>query len=244
MKKLHWSLLKRLYRLQPRFGVYSRLKRRWLLDNRNWVDQQIIIRRPYETGQLTRCRELIRQHDLGFFFDVGANFGLYSVLLADEPNLRTVIAFEPLPRNADQFYANLFLNSLDDRIALRRFALSDREAEVELFVDPVSTGVSTIVAGHAMTRPGVYERKVRVDMRVFDEEFPLVGVRALIKIDVEGAETQVLSGMRRFLSNNVVFLQVETTSESRTRVDSLMEDAGYRSFGCLGADCYYTNEPA
>ena len=84
MRKLHWSVLKRLYRLRRRFGVYSRLDRRWLLDNRNWVDQQLIIRRPYESVQIARCRQFIRDSQLEYFFDIGANFGLYSVLLSGE----------------------------------------------------------------------------------------------------------------------------------------------------------------
>jgi FkbM family methyltransferase len=241
MKKLHWSLLKRAYRLRSRFDVYSRLDRNWLLDNRNWIDQQLIIRRPYEVEQLARCRQLIRQHRLQYFFDIGANFGLYSVLLADEPDLLCLHAFEPLPRNAHQFGANLYLNGLDSRVTLHPCALSDRNGQVELFVDPNSTGVSTLLPTGMRSRQDAYKTSIQIESRVFDEMFTLTGIRALVKIDVEGAELMALAGMSGLLSNNQTVVQVETTEETLGRVDGLMSHAGYRSLGRLGADAYFTN---
>ena len=241
MKKLHWSLLKRLYRLRSRFGIYSRLNRKWMLDNRNWIDQQLIIRRPYEVEQIARCRQFIRDHQLQYFFDIGANFGLYSMLLSDEQNLSHLHAFEPLPRNAHQFGANLYLNGLDSRVNLHPCALSDRSGQIDFFVDPNSTGVSTLLPAEMRSRQEAYKTSIQVESRVFDEAFPLSGIRALVKMDVEGAELMALAGMRRFLSNNQVVLQVETTPQTLAQVDALMAQAGYRSLGRLGADAYYGN---
>lgn len=145
MRKLHWSLLKRVYKLRGRFDVYERLNRRWLLDNHNWVDQQLIIRRPYEVEQIAHCKKFIQKHQLQVFLDIGANFGLYSVLLADESEMLEVHAFEPLPRNTHQLGANLYLNSLDQRVQIHAYALSDQGGQVDLYVDPHSTGVSTLL---------------------------------------------------------------------------------------------------
>lgn len=241
MKKLHWSLLKRLYRLRSRFGIYSRLNRSWLLDNRNWIDQQLIIRRPYEVEQLARCRQLIRDHQLNYFFDIGANFGLYSMLLSDEQNLSHIHAFEPLPRNAHQFGANLYLNGLDNRVSLHNCALNDQSGQIELFIDPSSTGVSTLLPAEMRSRQEAYKTSIQVEARVFDEIFSFSGTRALVKMDVEGAELMVLAGMSRFLSSNLSVLQVETTPQTLEQVDAFMGQAGYRSLGRLGADTYYGN---
>lgn len=241
MRKLHWSLLKRLYRLGGRFGVHARLGRRWLLDNRNWIDQQLLIRRPYEVAQIARCRQLIRDNRITHFFDIGANFGLYSVLLSEETGLTAMHAFEPLPRNAHQFAANLYLNGLDDRVRLHELALSDQAGEVELFVDPHSTGVSTLMSARSRSRQGVYRTSIRVQTRPFDDLFNLSGIRALVKMDVEGAELMALTGMKRFLASNGVALQVETMPQTTDQVESFMADAGYRALGRLGADAYYAN---
>lgn len=241
MRKLHWSLLKRLYRLGGRFGVHARLERQWLLDNRNWIDQQLLIRRPYEVEQIARCRQLIRDHGLTYFFDIGANFGLYSVLLSDEEALTEMHAFEPLPRNAHQFGANLYLNGLDNRVKLHPLALSDQAGEVDLFVDPYSTGVSTLMPVESRSRQTAYRTSMRVQTRAFDDLFDLKGIRALVKMDVEGAEHLALAGMRHFLANNGVALQVETLPQTQGQVEAFMAAAGYRALGRLGADAYYAN---
>lgn len=241
MRKLHWSILKRVYRLRERFGVFTRLNRRWLLDNRNWIDQQLLIRRPYEVEQIARCRELVERHQLQYFFDIGANFGLYSVLLSDESKLGEIHAFEPLPRNGHQLSANLYLNGLDQRVSLHPYALSDKSGQIELFVDPHSTGVSTLLPPESRARQDAYQTKVMVDVRAFDELISMSGVRALVKMDVEGAEISVLAGMVRFLAENQVVLQVETTPQSSQRVDDFMLSEGYHSLDCLGPDAYYSN---
>jgi len=123
VRKLHWSILKRLYRLRPRFAVYQRLERRWLLDNRNWIDQQLIIRRPYEVAQIARCRALIREHRLQSFFDIGANFGLYSVLLARE----TGVAFLACGHHATERYG---APAVGEHLAAR-FGLAHRFIEID-----------------------------------------------------------------------------------------------------------------
>lgn len=241
MRKLHWSLLKRLYRLGGRFGVHARLERQWLLDNRNWIDQQLLIRRPYEVEQIARCRQLIQEYRITHFFDIGANFGLYSMLLSDEPELREMHAFEPLPRNAHQFAANLYLNGLDNRVQLHELALSDHAGEVELFVDPHSTGVSTLMTAESRSRQEAYRASIQVQTRAFDELFSLSGIRALVKMDVEGAELLVLAGMKGFLANNQAAIQVETMPHTQEQVEAFMVAAGYRGLGRLGADAYFAN---
>ena len=241
MRKLHWSLLKRLYLLGGRFGVHGRLNREWLLDNRNWIDQQLLIRRPYEVEQITRCRQLVREHHITHFFDIGANFGLYSMLLSSEESLQVMHAFEPLPRNANQFAANLYLNGLDNRVKLHQLALSDRAGEVELFVDPHSTGVSTLMSAQSRSRQEAYRTSIKVQTCTFDELFALKGVRALVKMDVEGAELMALAGMKTFLSDNQVVLQIETMPQTQDQVEAFMSAASFRALGRIGADAYYEN---
>lgn len=241
MRKLHWSLLKRIYRLHSRFAVYDRLQRNWLLDNRNWIDHQLIIRRPYEVDQIAKCREFIGMHQLEFFFDIGANFGLYSVLLSDESSLSEIHALEPLLRNRYQLGANLLLNGLDRRVQIHPYALSDQEGRLDLYVDPESTGVSTLLPTEMRRSSGAYREKAQIEARVFDEEWSFFGVRALVKIDVEGAELKVLAGMQNFIVTNKLILQIETTPETREGVCEILGRSGYIQLGHLGADYYFGN---
>ncbi len=236
--------MKRIYRLLPRYTVYARLERRWLLDNRNWVDQQLIIRKPYEVAQIEKCRQLVEQHRITRFLDIGANFGLYSVLLSDCPSIEAIDAFEPLPRNVNQLAANLYLNGLDAKVSVHAFALGENAARAELFVDSNSTGVSTINPEAVARERSAYGARVEVQVRALDTLFDIRDEAVLVKIDVEAAELEVLTGMRQFLSANRVWLQIETTEETRQKVDEYMQQLDYSSFGRIGADSYYGRRPA
>jgi FkbM family methyltransferase len=241
MRKLHWSLLKRFYSLRRRYAVYDRLGQAWLLDNTNWVDQQLIIRRPYEVKQLSKCSELVRRKGITHFIDAGANIGLYSVLLASEFKQLKVYAFEPLPRNADQLSANLLLNGLSERVAVYRCALSDQTGMTELLVDERSTGTGTIMGkAHAGKRLGS-SRPIIIQTSLLDDLLDLSGQRVLMKIDVEGAELKVLAGMKRFLELNEVSMQVEVFDRQRHEVRQALEALGYHQTDEIGADLYFEN---
>ena len=80
-----------------------------------------------------------------------------------------------------------------------------------------------------------------METRTFDELISCDGIRALVKIDVEGAELMVLAGMRRFLAENSIVLQLETTPQTADQVDEFMLTAGYRALGRLDADAWYGN---
>jgi hypothetical protein len=82
---------------------------------------------------------------------------------------------------------------------------------------------------------------LQVPAAPFDGLFVLAGKRCLMKIDVEGAELQVLAGMRRFLANNSLAMQIETTPKTRDAVITFMEQAGFGHLGELGADAYFSN---
>ena len=241
MRKLYWSIAKRLHRLGGRFTVCERLGRKWLLDNRNWIDQQLLIRRPYETEQIEYCRALIRERGLDHFFDIGANFGLYSVLLAGELDLAKIVAFEPLPRNCDQMSANLFMNGLSDRVQVLRFALSNVNGSHVLHVDEQSTGVSTIMDTPAGGVQRDFRQAIEVETRLFDDLIPDQKVRALVKLDVEGAELKVLEGMKQFLEKNYVCLQVESFGDLGDRVAEVLLAAGYQRLKTIGPDAYFCN---
>ena len=79
------SLRKRLYRLRPTPLIAHRLGARWLLDPSNWIDNRILAGAPFEREQLALAKQLIAEHHIRTVIDIGANIGLYSVLLGRLP---------------------------------------------------------------------------------------------------------------------------------------------------------------
>lgn len=135
------------------------------------------------------------------FYDLGANLGLYSCLVADivEP---TVVAFEPHPRNADRLAQNVSLN--ESEISVQRIALDASSGSARIQLSPGFDPDDLGSAGHTLLA-GYYDEesesipvtKVSGDEFVATEELPPPTV---LKIDVEGTEMDALKGFASTLA--------------------------------------------
>jgi FkbM family methyltransferase len=123
--------------------------------------------------------------DGGVFFDVGANWGPFTLLIAARPEFTgRVVAFEPLVSVRAELASLVAQAGLSDRVAVRGEALSD------LF------GQGRMTSGwhSALARLGAGEGGERVAVALLDDlELPRPDV---IKIDVEGHEARALEGAR------------------------------------------------
>ncbi len=171
------------------------------------------------------------------FFDVGANFGYYSMLASAASRGRArVYAFEPLASNCALIERNKSLNGFDG-LRVFKIALSDREGEVGFFVPPDScSGVGHIVEGDADSAGGHIDT---VQATTLDSFVAQHGVERLdfLKIDVEGAETSVLRGgretLRRFRPRIMIEFFPEGLAKLNTSADELLaliHELGYDTF--------------
>jgi FkbM family methyltransferase len=137
-------------------------------------------------------------------FDIGANIGLYS-LLAAKKGLK-VVAFEPESQNFAVMNANVYLNSLADRMTALNLALSDRNALDYLYMPVFSTGTAFNQFGVAPEgtadpiRNGFKQAVFAYTMDAFTEKFSEF-VPTHIKIDVDGIEAKIIEGAARTLES-------------------------------------------
>lgn len=147
-------------------------------------------------------------HPGDVFFDIGANVGFFSVLAAKLVGpAGEVHAFEPLPNNARRVATNAALNGFT-QVRIHEIALSDRDGTASFRVSAVPT------FGALSDSP----------MSV-DQEIGLVNVRVcsldkwmrdgtarppkLVKLDIEGSETEFLRGARETIAEFRPVLLVE-----------------------------------
>lgn len=158
------------------------------------------------------------------FYDVGACVGFLSILAARlvGPGGH-VVAFEPLPRNVEAIAHNRALNALEN---LRIFgkALSKENATLELLVSRDPTGSKLASTGAAPDTEGV----IQVETVALDD---FIGREALsppsvVKIDVEGAELDVIAGMTETLARYKPVIICEMHGRNAEYV-ALMRDRGY-----------------
>ena len=140
--------------------------------------------------------EVISQHAGSICYDIGANFGIYSALMA---RYGEVYAFEP---NSEVFHC-LERTAFGKSVTPFNVALSDSEGSADLFVPEEISMASFVDWTHDADMSGITKfagnttrmicRMVRLDDFVIERGLPLPD---FIKLDVEGAEVKVLRGAR------------------------------------------------
>jgi len=126
------------------------------------------------------------------FVDVGANIGAYTVLAASIDGV-SCIAFEPSPDTFAHLNDNVRLNAFDQRVVTARQAIGATSGELRF-----TTGLDTVNHGIAPNEDGAGSTTVPVT--TLDEA--LGGkVPTVMKIDVEGFESEVIRGAEATLAS-------------------------------------------
>lgn len=197
--------------------------------------------RHYEPDVSLMMCQIVEPGDL--VVDVGANAGFFTGLLGvlAGPSGR-VLSFEPGANNLGRLKNNIALNKLDN-VTLIEQPASNMPGDITFFINSDDSG------GNAMWDVGTFPGNVKsaaapesVTLRAttLDAEVERLGrgMPKLIKIDVEGAELQVLLGAAKMLTGcKVPFVITEyhpfglgkmgTTPEA---LRAFMEGLGYSAF--------------
>ena len=133
------------------------------------------------------------------FIDIGANKGDFSLIAAKiVGNEGKVLSFEPEPDNCRWIRKSIEMNNYTN-IQLFDLALGSSNGEATLYIGEKS-GWHSLVPNQAGRGMGEIEVTTRTLDSLLDEiNNPDID---LIKIDVEGAEMEVLNGARETLSSN------------------------------------------
>jgi FkbM family methyltransferase len=203
---------------------------RWRLNPADFVHADVFWLGRKDYYDVYHLQRMLKPGDV--CFDVGANFGYYSVALASRLNKKCVIhAFEPNPPTLARLRHHVAINGLDDVVHVHDIALSDQEGTAALATKAGNSGGTHIVASDATS---ILVRLSTLD--AFCDEQRLTRLDA-VKIDVEGFEERVLLGGQRTLKRwrPVLLLELEPArlrdkQTSVERVVLLLQELGYALF--------------
>lgn len=163
----------------------------------------------------------------GTVLDIGGNIGYHALLAAKlvGPNGR-VITFEPSRRIFAQLEANIALNGFTNVEPIRS-AVSDRHGTAEFHIMPDNEqGLGSLFPHEGTVRTEI------VNLITFEEIASMVDMRSvdLVKIDVEGAEALLVSGMASydFGPDCVIFIEV-SPSETATELLKPLLQKGFHA---------------
>ncbi|MGE5478800.1 MAG: FkbM family methyltransferase [Chloroflexota bacterium] len=167
------------------------------LDTTEYLQALLYVFGDFEISTELALRKIVKQDDV--VIDIGANVGYLSLILSKLTGpAGKVFAFEPEPNNFKAFIKNIDLNGFTNIIPSQS-AISDIKGVLKLFLASGNNrGMhSTIFDEKTLSADFVETPSLPLDDFVQENDLKKLD---LVKIDVEGAELQVLKGMNKTLN--------------------------------------------
>ncbi len=159
-----------------------------------------ILRGTYEQDEIALVRKLLKPGDTAT--DVGGHIGFFTMQMAAVvgPEGR-IYAFEPLDANADLLERSIVENHFTDRVFFQRAAVGATSGDATLTfpAETLNSGGAYLLRDG--TAPLTGNQTMQVPVVALDN-LPIRRPVRLIKMDVEGAEPQVLRGANRILKED------------------------------------------
>jgi FkbM family methyltransferase len=162
--------------------------------------------------------------DKGVFYDIGSNWGWFSLMAATRPGFQGKIhAFEPFPTTHQDIASMVEQSGLGDRIQLHDFALMAEAGTASMFLpDSIHSGCATVTKENR----GVGGIKTSM-LDQFNGPPPDV-----MKVDVEGNESEVFIGGKKTIAQHKPMIAFENKRDTEDlaqimRPLQLLEELGY-----------------
>lgn len=204
----------------------TRVGLRWELDMRHNIDRRLYAIGSYESATIRAARGLLRPGDT--VLDVGANIGTFSLPLARAGF--GVVAVEPASDTGERLRRHITMNGLTDQVHVEQLALGTSAGSVHLRV-----GQSSDVG--LRTTTGTSDIIETVSTQRGDQLVSDLGIRpALVKVDVEGGELDVVRGLTSTLPSvravivELVEAHQQRRGSSAQELGHLLSSAGFDGF--------------
>lgn len=154
--------------------------------------------------------------------DIGAYYGLWASYFAER--LSRVVAVEPNPNG--RAFLSFNRDYYNRQFEIKKFALGSKEEQAELNIPNTDLGHASLAESNGET--------VSVDMKTADSQFSDFDA---VKIDVEGAELEVLRGASSLLETiEILFLELHSSelldgfNTSKKEVVDFISDKGFEIY--------------
>lgn len=193
-----------------------------------FIDNYIFLYGVYESFMLDIITEYLQEGMT--YIDIGANIGQHSMYAGTLVGKQgSVYAFEPIPHVYEQLVASAKANHYEHIIHARNIALGEKVSTETLYISKKNIGGSSLVNQEEGTE------EIHVSVKNGDTELTSIPSIDMIKIDVEGYEYEVLSGIEQSLFKHKPIILLEFSgyfyeqqhNNSGAKILSLLKKVGY-----------------
>ncbi|OGU40308.1 MAG: hypothetical protein A2X61_10850 [Ignavibacteria bacterium GWB2_35_12] len=180
------------------------------LDLNEFLQSYLYLFGSYELPTIRFIKKTLKKGDI--VIDIGANVGYLSLTFAQIiGDLGKVYGFEPEKRNFEIFNENIKLNGFKN-IHPYKLAVSDNNKIIKLYLSKnENQGIHSTLL-HTDTLSENFEEIEAIILDDFVIQNKIYKID-LVKIDVEGAEIDVVNGMKNILRDKKPVLILELVSE-------------------------------
>jgi FkbM family methyltransferase len=244
IRRMYPSLMKRIYKNKKiRFQFFNIN----LVGNINEpMDKEIFLFNTYENNQIIFLLENINKFNPEYFLDIGANSGIYSLIISNKFKNIKIKSFEPVAETIKKFQNNLKLNNKLKNIRLYKYGLSNKNLNLLMKAQIRNNYIQS--GGYGVVRVGENLDNLHVEKNLFkigDNVIKLKNKKICIKIDTEGHENEVLQGLKKLLTRNKIFLQIEIFKENFKKINYILKKLKFRKTNSVTSDgktdYYYVN---
>ena len=209
------------------------------------MDKEIFLFNNYENLQIQYLITNIKKYNLKYFIDIGANSGVYSLIIKDKFPKIKVKYFEPIKETVDKFKNNLKINKLK-KIQIYNFGLSNKNSKLQMRAKIKDGYIQS--GGYGVVEKGDDLTNLHLENNIFkvgDNIIKLKNKDIAIKIDVEGHEYKVLQGIKKVQNYNQIFLQIEIFDKNFSKVDKYLKKQKFKLVNSIyndgKTDYFYKN---
>ena len=210
------------------------------------MDKEIFLFQKYENLQIDYLLKTLDFSDFDYFIDIGANSGLYSMIIAKHYSQIKIKSFEPISKAIQKFKINMSQNSFISNVEIFEFGLSNKNSKLLMKSLKKNNYIQT--GGFGVAKKTDFLDNLHTEYALFkkgDEIFSFKEKNIIFKIDAEGHEKEIIEGLNINLNNNNIFLQIEIFDKNFDVVNSMLINKNFRNIHKIESDgkidYYYKN---
>ena len=247
IRRLYPSFIKKIFRLTSKSKIkFNFFGLNLEGDINEPMDKEIYLFNEYENNQIKYLIKNIRGSNFEYFIDVGANSGVYSLIVNKKFQNIKIKSFEPIKKSIKKFIINQKLNPKLKNIKIYKFGLSNKNTSLLMKSKVRDKYIQT--GGFGVTTKKDKLSNFHIEKAFFrkgDDILRIKNKNVVLKIDTEGHEEFVLKGFQKFLKKNKIFLQIEIYNHHFNKINKFLKKFKFSKINSFSSDgkidYYYKN---